>query len=321
MLPIARQDHRLDLHFIVEARGKERANGPVHEPRGERLFDRRPAFAFDKAAREFAGGSGALSGRIRSRLPDPRVDVAVRDVGAEVGDDHGGGEEQEHTLDHGVVQALDRAVGQQAESRPREHRLDHHGAAPYENLFTDIELETTRIYDLEDARAFLAESGLDVDALLVHRDATGSVVDFPGADSITNEELLLLDVDVLVPAALENVITTKNAAKIRAKIICEGANGPTTAGADAILEEKGVFVIPDILANAGGVTVSYFEWSQNLTQFYWDEERVNVELERKMRKAFMDVHTLARQEKCSMRTSAFMLALRRVGEAEQQRGN
>ena len=138
---------------------------------------------------------------------------------------------------------------------------------------------------------------------------------------MNNQDLLALPVDCLIPAAIGDVITPDNCAHIKAPLIVEGANHPTMPEADEELHERGITVIPDILANAGGVTVSYFEWSQNLTQFYWDEDRVNQELDRKMRKAFMDVHTLARQEKCSKRTAAFMLALKRVGEAEQQRGN
>src|SRR5687767_1080689 len=121
-------------------------------------------------------------------------------------------------------------------------------------------------------------AGLDVEDVINWVKHHKTLEGYPKAEAITNEELLVLDVDVLVPAALENVITTKNAAKVRAKIICEGANGPTTAAADTILDEKGIFVIPDILANAGGVTVSYFEWVQNRGGYYWDEQTVNDRL-------------------------------------------
>ncbi len=139
-------------------------------------------------------------------------------------------------------------------------------------------------------------------------------------DRITNDELLTLDVDVLLPAALENVITTKNAGKIRAKIICEGANGPTTAAADAVLEEKGIFVIPDILANAGGVTVSYFEWVQDRGGYFWTEDTVNDRLRDIMTRSFKDVLDLARQHKVNMRTAAYMVSISRVATVHRLRG-
>ena len=149
-----------------------------------------------------------------------------------------------------------------------------------------------------------------------HRSLEG----FNGGDQISNDELLLLDVDVLVPAALENVITSKNAGKIRAKIICEGANGPTTAAADAVLEEKGIFVIPDILANAGGVTVSYFEWVQDRGGYFWTEDTVNDRLRDIMTRSFKDVLDLARQHKVNMRTAAYMLSISRVATVHRLRG-
>ena len=139
-------------------------------------------------------------------------------------------------------------------------------------------------------------------------------------DKISNEQLLELDVDVLIPAALENVITTKNAANVRAKVICEGANGPTTAAADAILDEKGIFVIPDILANAGGVTVSYFEWVQNRGGYYWDEPTVNDRLKNIMVSSFRDVLKLSQQHKVNMRTAAYMVAISRVATVTKMRG-
>ena len=147
-----------------------------------------------------------------------------------------------------------------------------------------------------------------------------SITNCPGATPITNEELLTLDVDVLVPAALENVITSKNAAKIRARIICEGANGPTTANADNILEEKGIFVIPDILANAGGVTVSYFEWVQDRGGYFWTEDVVNQRLTEIMCRSFADVLKLSQQHKVNMRTASYMLAISRVATVHRLRG-
>lgn len=162
--------------------------------------------------------------------------------------------------------------------------------------------------------------GIDPDAVLEHKAKTGSVLGFPGSQEISNDELLELDVDILVPAALENVITSKNAANIKAKIIGEGANGPTTPEADKILYEKGILVIPDILANAGGVTVSYFEWVQNLMNFYWTEEEVNNRLEGIMVRAFKEVYQMHKEHKVNMRDAAYMVSIQRVAEAMKLRG-
>ncbi|HKV72744.1 MAG TPA: Glu/Leu/Phe/Val dehydrogenase [Gemmatimonadales bacterium] len=162
--------------------------------------------------------------------------------------------------------------------------------------------------------------GLDVTDLIQwvreHRQLAG----YPKAEAITNEQLLTCDCDVLVPAALENVITSKNAPKIKARIICEGANGPTTAGADKILEDKGIFVIPDILANAGGVTVSYFEWVQDRGGYFWDEATVNSRLEQIMVKSFNDVVALADKHKVNTRIAAYMLSIDRVAAMHRLRG-
>jgi len=163
-------------------------------------------------------------------------------------------------------------------------------------------------------------AGLDVDDVINWVKHHKTLEGYAKAEAITNEELLLLDVDVLVPAALENVITTKNAAKVRAKIICEGANGPTSAAADAILEEKGVFVIPDILANAGGVTVSYFEWVQDRGGYFWSEDTVNDRLRDIMTRGFQDVLELSKQHKVNMRTASYMLAISRVATVHRLRG-
>jgi glutamate dehydrogenase (NAD(P)+) len=163
-------------------------------------------------------------------------------------------------------------------------------------------------------------SGVDVDDAVRWVKEHKSLEGYKKGDAIDNDELLTLDVDVLVPAALENVITSKNADKVRAKIICEGANGPTTAGADAILDEKGVFVIPDILANAGGVTVSYFEWVQDRGGYFWSEETVNERLRDIMTRSFRDVLSLSRQHKVNMRTAAYMLAISRVSTVHKLRG-
>lgn len=162
--------------------------------------------------------------------------------------------------------------------------------------------------------------GIDVDDAIAHVKKHRSLEGYNKGDVITNEQLLELEVDVLVPAALENVITTKNAKKVKAKVICEGANGPTTAAADAILDEKGIFVIPDILANAGGVTVSYFEWVQNRGGYYWDEQTVNDRLKSIMDKSFADVLKLSQQHKVNMRTAAYMVAISRVATVHRLRG-
>ncbi len=163
-------------------------------------------------------------------------------------------------------------------------------------------------------------AGIDIDGAIKHVQHARSLEGFTGGDQISNDDLLLLDVDVLVPAALENVITSKNAGKMRAKIICEGANGPTTAGADSILDEKGVFVIPDILANAGGVTVSYFEWVQDRGGYFWTEETVNERLTDIMRRSFADVLKLSKQHKVNMRTAAYMVSISRVATVHRLRG-
>ncbi|MBX3175583.1 MAG: Glu/Leu/Phe/Val dehydrogenase [Gemmatimonadaceae bacterium] len=162
--------------------------------------------------------------------------------------------------------------------------------------------------------------GIDVDDAIAYVRKHRSLEGYNKGDVITNEQLLELEVDVLIPAALENVITTKNAKNIKAKIICEGANGPTTAKADAILDEKGVFVIPDILANAGGVTVSYFEWVQNRGGYYWDEPTVNDRLRNIMVNSFHDVLKLSEQHKVNMRTASYMVAISRVATVHRLRG-
>jgi glutamate dehydrogenase (NAD(P)+) len=168
--------------------------------------------------------------------------------------------------------------------------------------------------------ALYRAGGIDVDAAVRHVRQNRSLEGFDGGDRISNDELLTLDVDVLLPAALENVITRKNAANVRAKIICEGANGPTTAVADAILDEKGIFVIPDILANAGGVTVSYFEWVQDRGGYFWAEDVVNERLMQIMSSSFTDVLELSRLHKVNMRTAAYMLAISRVATVHRLRG-
>ena len=164
------------------------------------------------------------------------------------------------------------------------------------------------------------EKGLDIPALLTHRKDTGSIRDFPGGENIPKEDGLFLDCDVLIPAAKENVLTSLTAGRVRAKILCEGANGPTTPEADTILAEKGVFVIPDILANAGGVTVSYFEWVQDRQGYFWNEQLVNGRLEEIMVNSFRDVVSYADKHGVHNRIAAYMLALDRVAFAMKLRG-
>jgi glutamate dehydrogenase (NAD(P)+) len=163
-------------------------------------------------------------------------------------------------------------------------------------------------------------AGIDVEALLAYRKETGSVTGFPGAEAIDRAEAMFLPCDVLVPAARENVITSQNAARIRARIIVEGANGPTTPVADEILAENKVFVIPDILANAGGVTVSYFEWVQDRQGFFWNEELVNTRLEEIMVENFARVIGYAGKHGVNNRIAAYMVALDRVAFAIKLRG-
>lgn len=162
--------------------------------------------------------------------------------------------------------------------------------------------------------------GIDVHELIAYVEKKKTVVGFPGVKKVKPDDVLFADVDILIPAALENQITDRNARKINCKILAEGANGPTTPEADVILEKKGTLVIPDILCNAGGVTVSYFEWVQNRIGYFWSEEEVNRRLEEKMVAAFNDVLTMSLQHKVSMRIAAFMLAITRVLEVVQLRG-
>jgi glutamate dehydrogenase (NAD(P)+) len=164
------------------------------------------------------------------------------------------------------------------------------------------------------------KNGLDIEKLMLHRKETGSIVDFAEGENIDRNEAMFLPCDVLVPAAKENVITSQNAHRIRAKILCEGANGPTTAAADEILAEKKVFVMPDILANAGGVTVSYFEWVQDRQGFFWNENLVNERLEEIMNNSFAAVVNYAEKHETNNRTAAYMVALDRVAYAIKIRG-
>ncbi len=178
-----------------------------------------------------------------------------------------------------------------------------------------------KVIAVNDSRgAAYSPQGLDPVAVLEHKQKTGSVKGFPGSEDISNEDLLQLDCEILIPAALENQLTAAIAPGVKAKIIGEAANGPTTPEADQILFEKGCVVIPDILASAGGVTVSYFEWVQNLMNYYWTEEEVNVKLEQMMKRSFNNIFDMHQAKKVPLRKAAYMVAVQRVAEAMKVRG-
>lgn len=184
-----------------------------------------------------------------------------------------------------------------------------------------VELLDLKVVAVSDSRGGIYnKEGLDYDAVFAHKQKTGSVVEFPGAESITNEALLELDVTVSIPAALESVITERNAKDIPAKFMVELANGPTTPEADKILYEAGTYVIPDFLCNAGGVTVSYFEMVQNSYGYYWTEQLVHERLNEKMTSAFHAVHNAAQEHKVHNRLAAYLVAVNKVAEAVKLRG-
>ncbi|MGH7151021.1 MAG: Glu/Leu/Phe/Val family dehydrogenase, partial [Planctomycetota bacterium] len=178
-----------------------------------------------------------------------------------------------------------------------------------------------RVFGVSDVRGGVwNDRGLDVGALLRHVSGTGTVLGFPGGEPISNEDLLLREVDVLVPAAIENVVSEANADSIRARLVVEAANHPLTYEADARLEARGLPIVPDILANAGGVTCSYFEWVQNLQQLSWSETEVNDRLGEHLTAAYRGVRDRARAESTSLRTAAYMIAIERVWKAIRLRG-
>ncbi len=184
-----------------------------------------------------------------------------------------------------------------------------------------LEKKGAMIIAVSDSRGgILNKEGLDVQKVIKHKEQTGSVVGFEGADKLDPKAVLEVECDVLVPAALENQITEDNAENIKAKIVAEAANGPTTPEADRILYEKDIFLIPDILANAGGVTVSYFEWVQGLQSFFWSERDVNVKLRDIMIQAFEEVYNTSQVNDVDMRTGAYLVAVKRVADAITHRG-
>ncbi len=189
------------------------------------------------------------------------------------------------------------------------------------NLATILHQWGAKVVAVSGSKGGIYDSkGLDVVKVNEHNEKTGAVTKFPGAKEVSNEDLLELGVDVLVPAALENQITTKNASKIKAPVILEMANGPVSPDADELLNKQKIDVIPDILANAGGVVVSYFEWVQNCSNHYWKEDRVNAELEEVMTTAFKSVWTTALEQKTHLRQAAYILAVNKVLKAEELRG-
>jgi glutamate dehydrogenase (NAD(P)+) len=184
-----------------------------------------------------------------------------------------------------------------------------------------MEQAGAKVVAVSDSRGgYHAADGIDIASAIAHKQERGTLAGLAGVDAISNDELLLLDCDILAPCSLEQVITEENADRIRAKIVCEGANGPTTPAADEILDEKGILVLPDVLANAGGVVVSYFEWVQGLQEYFWKEDEVNAKLKAIVDKAFDETWQLHESRGVSMRLAAYGLAVQRVAEATTTRG-
>lgn len=189
------------------------------------------------------------------------------------------------------------------------------------NLALILSEQGATIVALSDSRGGIHNpAGIDVAAVLQHKKESGVLQGFPGADSITNDELLLIDCDVLAPCALEQVLTSENADRVKAGIVCEGANGPVTPEADQILEDRGVLVLPDVLANAGGVVVSYFEWVQGLQEYFWKESEVNAKLNDIVTRAFAETWRNHEERSLTMRQAAYVIAVGRVAEATTTRG-
>lgn len=190
-----------------------------------------------------------------------------------------------------------------------------------ENLADILYHQGYKILAISDSKgAIFNKDGLDPHKVSKHKSKKGSVKDLPGAKNIPSDKVFELNTDIIIPAALENVITEENATKIKASCILEVANGPTTFSADKILEAKGIDVIPDILANSGGVTVSYFEWVQNLQRYYWDKEEIFDRLDQKITTAFRNIYNFSLSKNISLRKSAYVLAINRIGEGVKNRG-
>jgi glutamate dehydrogenase (NAD(P)+) len=233
----------------------------------------------------------------------------------------GGSAGRRDATGRGLVYVLSQAV--------REAGLELRGARVAIQGFGNVGSVTARVLWREgalvtavaDVKGGIYNSrGLDIRALSNHVKEAGTVMGFPDADPISNADLFELPCDVLVPAALGSQITERNADRVRAKIIAEGANGPTTPEADGILHDRGVVLIPDILANAGGVIVSYFEWVQGLQYHFWKESEINSRLQELMTRAYNQVSAMAKREKVDLRTAALMVGVRRVADAFEVRG-
>ncbi|MCD6443197.1 MAG: Glu/Leu/Phe/Val dehydrogenase [Thermotogae bacterium] len=236
--------------------------------------------------------------------------------------DLGGSRGREEATGRGVKVCTELAL-KEKEMDPRKASVAVQGfgnVGRFSALLIAKELGSTIVAVSDSKGGIYDPSGFDVEDLIRHKLENGTVVTYPKGDKITNEELLELDVDVLVPAALENAINESNVDKIRAKIIVEGANGPLTPEADEVLNKKGVFVVPDILANAGGVTVSYFEWVQDLQAFFWKTDQIREALEDMMKNAFSDIMKIKEKYNTDMRTAAYILAIARVADATRKRG-
>jgi glutamate dehydrogenase/leucine dehydrogenase len=189
------------------------------------------------------------------------------------------------------------------------------------NIARLVAADGAKVVAVCDSKAGLySESGIDIFAASRHKAETSSLAGLPGTKAISPEDIVGVDCDILLPSALENAITLANVGRVKAKIIAELANGPTTPGSDRVLADEGVFLVPDILANAGGVTVSYYEWVQDQYSFFWSEKQINDTLEQAMRTAFNSVYETAQRHDTDMRTGAYILAVDRVAEATRVRG-
>jgi glutamate dehydrogenase (NAD(P)+) len=229
----------------------------------------------------------------------------------------------------GRTEATGRGVVYMIQEAAKAVGMDLEGARVAVQGFGNVGWNTARFLDELGSRIIavsdsqggaFAGDGLDLALVSRHKEETGSVVGAPRTRSISNEEVLELDCDILVPAALEGMITARNADRVRARILAEAANGPTTPDADDILRARGTFLIPDILCNAGGVTVSYFEWVQDREEFFWTIEEINARLRRVMVRAFEDVYRMSLEHDVDMRLAAYMLAVHRVADATLTRG-
>ncbi len=247
-----------------------------------------------------------------SQLKGYRVPEAVTGKPVEIGGSWGRTEATGRGVIHCVKQA---SLNNGLKLKGASVAIQGFGNVGYHAATAAEELGCKVIAVSDSTGGIYCQDGLNVASVLAHKEQTQSLQGYSGCKNITNEELLELQCDVLIPAAMENQITAKNADNIRAHMVAEGANGPTTPEADRILYEKGICLIPDILANSGGVTVSYFEWVQNLTREQWPLELVNQKLEDKMTKAFNDVEAIVAREESDMRTGALMLGVGRVANA------